>query len=321
MAEWIQASVGKKDGKLCFNRAADKAIVQDLLNRITKANGGAEGALKDPVGADGPIAESLYQAIWTFQRHNAQKHRLFADGHVDPKEAGGKAIVVMNQLAPPAEFTGFSAEERRLVESDLVLAKRFLTNALSRLGVGNVIVPAAQDPSEALRNIFNIDSSANAFFTDGFDRIQVIADLSTVRKSLDEPFPKRAVNEGLFMAWVSNDFSDATVNFARRVKVGSLDDPGYFEERNVTSRVLTLIHERAHTVLKLPGHPGTPLGRNCVVPHEGFRPPQNPRLTKQQAMTNVYCYELLVESLQPGYNPAPFRAAQGTCPVVHGVSP
>jgi hypothetical protein len=51
---------------------------------------------------------------------------------------------------------------------------------------------------------------------------------------------------------------------------------------------LTLIHERAHTVLRLPGHPGG----IPAVPSAGV-----PTMTRDEAMRNVYCYEGLVAAL------------------------
>jgi peptidoglycan hydrolase-like protein with peptidoglycan-binding domain len=88
----IKASVGKYGlGKPCFNFTVDQEAVQNLLNKIPPARGGAGGALTDPI-IDRTVSDSLYQAILNFQKIN----RVKVDGHVDPY---ANTIQLMNRLA------------------------------------------------------------------------------------------------------------------------------------------------------------------------------------------------------------------------------
>jgi len=89
-------------GKQCYNFRNDQHTVQDLLNRIPEAKGGAGGSLKDPI-VDRKISRNLLDAILRFQRAN----RCVIDGHVDPDQ---QTIRLLNQIvaetpkptAPPA---------------------------------------------------------------------------------------------------------------------------------------------------------------------------------------------------------------------------
>jgi hypothetical protein len=88
----IGASVGKfGGGRQCFNFAHDQRIVQQLLNQIPVAQGGAGGLLRAPI-VDRLVSAALHEAILKFQRVN----HCSVDGHVDPFE---KTIRLMNQLA------------------------------------------------------------------------------------------------------------------------------------------------------------------------------------------------------------------------------
>jgi len=99
------------------------------------------------------------------------------------------------------------------------------------------------------------------------------------------------------------------------VSVIEADDPAlpyhavtelYFDPTVVPTqddRAVTLAHERAHTVLRLNGHPGTGDNPFNVTPHLG-----DPNVkTADQALANPYCYEWLTDALQPNYDPARFR--------------
>jgi hypothetical protein len=98
----IRGSVGMYAGKQCYNFRTDQHTVQDLLNRIPEAKGGAGGSLKDPI-VDRKISRNLLDAILRFQRAN----RCVTDGHVDPDQ---QTIRLLNQIvaetpkpiAPPA---------------------------------------------------------------------------------------------------------------------------------------------------------------------------------------------------------------------------
>jgi hypothetical protein len=91
--ESIGASVGIHSGKQCYNVVSDQETVRRLLNEIPVSQGGAGGALADPI-MWGVVSNSLYQAILKFQRHN----KLSVDGHIDPR---GSAMDLMNRLTSP----------------------------------------------------------------------------------------------------------------------------------------------------------------------------------------------------------------------------
>jgi hypothetical protein len=69
---------------------------------------------------------------------------------------------------------------------------------------------------------------------------------------------------------------------------------------------VTLAHERAHTIFRANGHPGTGDNPFCVAPHLG-----DPNVADERdALANPYCFEWLIDSLQPDYNSARFRGAE-----------
>jgi hypothetical protein len=88
----MQASVGVANGKQCYNTLRDQNIVIDLLNRIPGSLGGtAENPLSQATHW-GVCPPRLHRVIYDFQL----RHRLSADGHVDPGEA---TIKKLNELA------------------------------------------------------------------------------------------------------------------------------------------------------------------------------------------------------------------------------
>jgi len=95
----IQASVGRINGRHCFNRIPDQLIVMDLLNRIPLDEGGAlkpggvPETFRKPL--QGICQDDLHSAILAFQRKHIREV-LFADGHIDP---GERTIRAMNRLA------------------------------------------------------------------------------------------------------------------------------------------------------------------------------------------------------------------------------
>ncbi len=65
---------------------------------------------------------------------------------------------------------------------------------------------------------------------------------------------------------------------------------------NKDIRAVTLVHERAHTALKIAGHPGTGDSPICIIPHLG-----DGSVTADDALKNAWCYEWLTASLQNDY--------------------
>jgi hypothetical protein len=147
---------------------------------------------------------------------------------------------------------------------------------------------------QKVRNVFNIDlvSPINADTpTQAFRFAALVEAYRTLRTSLDQPIPKVCEGDILLGAFVSTDCNDPTIHFTELHWTLSVD-----------SRAVTIIHERAHTVLCLQGHPGTDgvmlIG---ILPHQGAN------LSYDDASRNPYCYEWLTFALQPDYNPDNFR--------------
>ncbi len=105
---------------------------------------------------------------------------------------------------------------------------------------------------------------------------------------------------GFFAAFVdASDPDDPTIHIT----------PRYFDTLVMPTqddRAVTLAHERGHTIFRANGHPGTGDNPFCVAPHLG-----DPNVhTADQALANPYCYEWLIDALQPDYNVARFRGAE-----------
>jgi hypothetical protein len=116
---------------------------------------------------------------------------------------------------------------------------------------------------------------------------------------LDERFPKEFYTMGtfksspllFFAAFVdASNPADPTMRFTRR----------YFDPSvlNADDRAVTIAHERAHTIFRANGHPGTGDNPFCVAPHLGDPNVQ----TTDDALANPYCYEWLIDCLQPTYD-------------------
>ncbi len=91
---------------------------------------------------------------------------------------------------------------------------------------------------------------------------------------------------------------DSTVRFTRR----------YFDADFVDAdgRAVTPAHERAHTIFRANGYPGTGDNPFCVAPHLG-----DPNVANsEQALANAYCCEWLIYALQPTYNPLRHRGPE-----------
>jgi hypothetical protein len=181
--------------------------------------------------------------------------------------------------------SSFTAPQLAVLHQDCDRARQRLDQAITRL-TGAVITPgsAVADMRRKVRNIFHIDMDAPppAILTESFFFTTLVANFQTLRSAgfaLDPPFVFEPDYTGTLVAWV----------------VG-VDDPNvhispnhfYMDRENL---VLTLVHERAHTVLRLNGHPG---GIHIINdPADGV-----PTMTRDDALANAYCYEWLTAALQ-----------------------
>ena len=174
-------------------------------------------------------------------------------------------------------------------------AQRFI--GVVRLKLGTAIKPGAVDVDTKTKvdNIFHVVLDTPDPFTEAARRTEIMSNVATLEGGLARSFPFQSeahLNLGR-AAWTSPTFSDETMHV----------QANYFDLQP-DDRAVSIIHERAHTVLKLNGHPGSGDAPVCVVPHEGIT---FPAIAYRDAIRNAYCYEYLSLSLQPTYSPSRFR--------------
>jgi hypothetical protein len=247
---------------------------------------------------------------------------------------------------PDSDFIGFASDEIDTIKDDLLRAKAMLDEVVRRLRIiaattpsGNLLItPRNLDYYDAKLKVFNV-FHINTFVTDDLPppegimdqlkrRFRGLRDLPaasvsaadainfatllqnfvTLRLSLNLRFLKESYRQstfrgqplGFFSAFVdARNPRDTTVRFTRR----------YFDELfmpTTEDRAVTVAHERAHTVFRANGHPGTGDNPFCVAPHQG-----DPNVTTaDEALANAYCYEWLTHAMQRNYDPARFKGAE-----------
>ncbi len=253
-----------------------------------------------------------------------------------------KDLTAREQLTP--DFVGFTDDQVTLIRADIENSKRKLNETNRRLriaaqiGSGGVaqITPHTllyYDTKMKVMNLFRI----NPFVTDDFpipDNIRtqlqtsfrgvtlptaagdpgdwmsfliLLENCGRLQNAMNQTFPKlfypkatfKGTPIGFFAAFVdATNPDDPTVRFTRR----------YFNTDDVDadSRAVTLAHERAHTIFRANGHPGTGDQPFCVAPHMG-----DPNVERfDQAIMNAYCYEWLIDATQVDYNPTKFRGVE-----------
>src|SRR5262245_46350436 len=89
----IQASVGKLNGKDCYNVPEDQEAIEQVLDKIPVARGGTAGTVPWPRALWGKCSTPLHSSILNFQTKNGLP---YVDGHVDP---GGATWVLLARLA------------------------------------------------------------------------------------------------------------------------------------------------------------------------------------------------------------------------------
>ncbi len=208
------------------------------------------------------------------------------------------------------EYTNFNGEVLRLVrDTNIPEAKRMCDQVLNATSqrtvqaairsVDRTLIQGKIDRIRSiLSNIFSILLDADMDARTNIDQVRLDTlrgNFQRVRNGFDVLFPKvfhDNPNE-ILAAWTSRDFTDTAVNFSPRYLGLSKPD-----------QAVTLVNERAHTVLRINGHPGTGDSPVCIVPHEGKK-----GLGFDEAIRNAYCYEWLAISLHPQYNPIPYTDA------------
>lgn len=246
---------------------------------------------------------------------------------------------------PDADFIAFDEDQITTIKSDLQRAQGMLDVALRRLrnaahmaaSGGLLITPRNleyYDTKLKVNNVFHINSfapddlpipddimtrlrrsfrglqqpAASQSPSDALSLTDLLLKFTLLRSSFRQRFLKENFRQsqfhgsplGFFAAFVDAGHpNDPTVRLTRR----------YFDPLVMPTgddRAVTLAHERAHTVFRANGHPGTGDNPFCVAPHLG-----DPNVTtSQDALANPYCFEWLIDSLQPEYNAARFRGAE-----------
>jgi hypothetical protein len=252
--------------------------------------------------------------------------------------------ILDNEKANSPEFIDLTKAQLNLIKADVVRSRQMLDIVLRRLRTiahltpsgGLLVTPrnlAMYDTKARILTVFRINTfEADDFpvppdilttlrsrfrglnlpvpgdpLVDGLQFARLLENFSKIRRGIDESFPKqfwppgtfKGSSIGFFAAFVdASNPSDTTVRFKLR----------YFDtaDVDVDGRAVTLAHERAHTLLRANEHPGTGDQPFCVAPHLG-----DPNVTtSDQALANPYCYEWLIYSMQPDYNPGKHRGPE-----------
>jgi hypothetical protein len=242
--------------------------------------------------------------------------------------------ILMTEKEDP-DFIFFSDAERATVKAALEQAKQMLIVANRRINAvtQSVVTPrnvAYYETKLAILNVFRINTFVSDDLpipqdildniqrrlgrlknqptpanspVDAFTFTMLFQNFAQLLGSLYEKFRKEFYTMStfngdpllLFEAFVSSyrNFTNTTMYVRPR-----FFDPSFTADH----RAVTLAHERAHTIFRAQGHPGTGDNPFCVAPHLG-----DPNVRDSgQALTNPYCYEWLILALQPNYTPAPF---------------
>jgi hypothetical protein len=302
----ITESVGRMGGK---NRPDDVLTVKQLLNGV----GAAKGGPNPPLPATPVCDQKTIDAIQKFQLHHFGWS--IADGRVDPN---GPTLAKLNELSgspgtspfpaptqpttPPVDdgsHPGCDLSQSALINKAVKDARDYLDTAIRKLrGISGIIVPDAvtDDTKTKVKNIFKIDLNggmSGETITNAFNFSTLLQNFAILRKSFNTKFPLECSATATNAAQVSNNFSDETVTFGSRFFPENLD--GAMSNKDI--RAVTLVHERAHTALRIAGHPGTSDSPVCIFPHLGF-----PNLSTADALKNAWCYEWLTASLQNDYS-------------------
>jgi hypothetical protein len=247
------------------NAPADVRIVQEALRSV-------DPPLIHPVGVTGIADAGTLKAIEEFQKRFLGD----SDGVVEP---GGQTLMHLSDGFAP-DYKGCNPRQRAAIDRSLMDAQKWLDEVRRILGS-----PLTDATKRKIKNIFHIEIGG----PDGVLRYALLLhNYSLLRKSFDQKLSFVCEPEvSAYGAWVVgsdpaihlplNHFSNTREEMAQR-----------------------LIHERAHTVLRV-GHGGmTPSGSV-----EFGVAPDDPNLfTYEQAIDNAYCWAWLATALQMNYRPA-----------------
>ncbi|MCA9195691.1 MAG: hypothetical protein KDB03_28170 [Planctomycetales bacterium] len=296
----MNTSISRSVGLGGANLLLDVQTIQTLLNMIPTDQGGPQPLL-DVDGLAGPKTNG---SIFGFQR----KHfgPAGADGRIDPDQRSLQKILDLLKHSigpnPPntSNFSGFTQEQIQILQKAVVDARTMVDNAMSLCSIAFAMLEPNKSIT-SLRHNFDVDVKSDnpisvAFQSTMLNMVQ--GNLATIRAGLSQEFPFLfEPKPGFPEAWVEG-VTDPTVHIK----------PGFFDNSYNTdlSRAATILHERAHTVLRAPGHPGIGNGGGLVTlvvpPHEDKRPYYTNRARFfEDALRNPYNYEWLCVSLDSRY--------------------
>jgi hypothetical protein len=180
----------------------------------------------------------------------------------------------------------FTSAQRTILTQDWQAARKKLDRVIGRLAeplLGQT--PSLHDMHRKVKNIFHIDVAnpdLGVRLVDGLHFAALLANFKTLRDAgfnAEPPFLLESDTIKNENAWVVG-VDDPTIHIAPH---------HFFMDREPS--IFTLVHERAHTVLRLQGHPGGV--QQLIDPAEGV-----PTMTRDDAVRNAYCYEWLTIALQ-----------------------
>jgi hypothetical protein len=192
--------------------------------------------------------------------------------------AGWIPLYMVDRMQP-----NFTPANLTLLAQDCQTARTRLNTTISRMSE-SIIVPTAAlaEMHAAVLRIFHINlvnPNPGDVPAEAFAFANLLGNFKTLRSAgfdHDPTFVFEPNYTGSNQAWVVGvDAPEVHIS------------PNYFY-MDRDQLMLTLIHERAHTVLRLPGHPGGIL----AVPSQGSQ-----TMTPDEAIQNAYCYEGLVAAL------------------------
>ena len=172
-------------------------------------------------------------------------------------------------------------------------------NAMSKCSIAFALLEPNK-PTTSLRHNFDVDVRPGDPISAALQNTlltMVQSNLATIRAGLQQDVPFVFEGDNLIEAWVVGQ--DPTIHVSA----------GFFDSSYKTplTRAATVLHERAHTVLRAPGHPGIADGSGTatlvgLAPHEDKRPwYTNPNRFFEDALRNPYNYEWLCVHLDDRY--------------------
>lgn len=276
-----------------------QGAIGEHVGKIQKALGILDGARIDAEElASKRYGASTAAAVLAFKKKRNIVNRSYqtqADDIVGKMTMAALDREMVEKENKDGRFDGFTDEQIATLKGDLDRANRFLTQVVLKLSGATILpTPVAEDTSAKVGNVFKTVSDNPDPFTLAFRQTEIFFNFRVLKPGMAQNFPLHA---------------EPGNSLGRAAYVIGTDDPMVHVHQNYFTlhqddRAVTLIHERAHTLLKISGHPGTGDVLFCVVPHLGV---QFPVITYDDAIHNAYCYELLSLALQPDYNPGRFR--------------